>query len=42
MFQHVWSCGEFNYKLNGYSLADFFADTGTVIMFIAVFLTIAE
>ena len=42
MFQHFWSCEEFNYKLNRYSLADIFPDTGTVIMFITVFLTIAK
>ena len=30
MFQHFWSCEEFNCKLNLYSLADVFSDTGTV------------
>ena len=30
MFQHFWSCEEFNFKLSIYSLADIFSDTGTV------------
>ena len=30
MFQHFWSCEEFNCKLNLYSLANIFSDTGTV------------
>ena len=29
MLQHFWSCEQFNYKLNLYSLADIFSDTST-------------